>query len=114
MAVISGKYENLSELQHNFRSGYIIVEGTLFEVDKGTVVDSWDLSGGTPEAMAAEARQVAELSNTKRVVYDDEGIYSADTIADEGDLVTPFEAYERMDEEEQDDYDSFIEHCLGL
>jgi hypothetical protein len=111
---VSNKYENLSELQREFRSGHIIVEETLFEVDKGNVVDSWDLSGGSPEKMAAEARQVADLSNHKRIVYDDEGIYDANIVADEGDLVTAQEAYDRMEPEEQDDHDSFLEHCLGM
>lgn len=114
MAGYSGNYDNLSELPNGFRTGHIIIDETLFEVDKGTIVDSWDLSGGTPEQMAAEARKVAELSNHKRIVYDDEGIYDPNIVSDEGDLVTAHESYERLSPEEQDDYDSFAEHCLGL
>lgn len=114
MAEKSGKYEALDELQHDFRSGHIIVGETLFEVDKGTIVDSWDLKGGSNEEMARQAREAADLSNRKRVVIDTEGVYDADIISDEGDLVTAQEAYDRMEPEEQEDHDSFIEHCMGL
>ena len=114
MAEKSGKFEALEDLQHPFRTGHIVVDETLFAIEKGTVVDSWDLKGGTPEEMAKQAREVADLSNRQRVVIDTEGVYNADIVADEGDLVTAQEAYDRMDEEEKDDHDSFCEHCLGL
>ena len=114
MAVVSGKYEELDELQNGFRSGHIIVGETLFEVDKGTIVDSWDLKGGSPEEMAKQAREAADLSNRHRIVIDTEGVYNEDIVADEGELLTAQESYDRMDPEEQDDFDSLAEHFLGL
>ncbi|MBQ3407793.1 MAG: hypothetical protein IJH12_01130 [Clostridia bacterium] len=114
MAEKSGKYEALEDLQYGFKSGHIIVGETLFGVDKGTIVDSWDLKGGPPEEMAKQAREVADLSNRHRIVIDTEGVYDENIIADEGELLTPYESYERMDDEEKEDYDSFCEHCLGL
>ena len=109
---VSGKYVDLDELQHGFSSGHIIVGDTLFEVDKGTVVDSWSLDKGSPEQMAKQAREVAELSNRHRIVYDGDGVYNEDIVADEGELLTAQESYDRMDPEEQEDHDSFCEHWL--
>lgn len=114
MAEISGKFAYLDELQHDFTSGHIIIDETLFEVDKGNIVGSWDLQGGTPEEMAKQAREVADLSNRKRIVYDSEGVYDSNIVSDEGELLTAQESYDRMDDEEKEDHDSFCEHCLGL
>ena len=114
MAVVSSKYDELDELQHTFRSGHIIVGQTLFEVDKGTIVGSWDLEDGTPEQMAQQAREVAELSNRHRIVIDTKGVYDENIVADEGELLTAQQSYDRMDPEDQDDFDSFAEHYLDL
>ena len=71
---VSKNFKNLSELQSEFKTGYIIVDNSLFEVDDGTIVGSWDLEKRGIGNKAAEARELAELSNRKRIVYDDEKI----------------------------------------
>lgn len=110
---VSNNYQNFSELPTNFRSGYLIVRDVLFEVDKGTITGSWDLESITPSAKARESREVAELSNRKRIVYDDEHVYDPETLLDEGELLTNQEAYDRMSPEDKDDYDSFDEYWMN-
>ncbi len=108
---MSSKYTLLSELDH-FRTGYIIIDDTLFRIDKGTVSESWDLECIDIDSKVAEARKVAELSNRIRIVVDDEGYYDAAIVSDEGELLTASESWSRLSEEEQDDYDSFAEYFL--
>ena len=114
MSKVSKKYVLLSELDKKFRSGNIIVENTLFVVDKGAIEDSYELSDGTIEEKVEESRILADLSNRSKIVVDDIDYYSADVILDEGELITAFESYSRLSEEEQDDLDSFEEYYMGL
>lgn len=108
---VSTNYEYLSDLSH-FNTGYIIIEDKLFQVDDGTVQDSWELQSKTLRGKVKEAREVAELSVRTRIVYDDDDVYSADVVSDEGTLVTYTESYFRDSEEDQDDYDSLCEYYL--
>lgn len=98
----SEKFTNLSDL-NNFHTGFLVVGDVLFEVDHNLIVGEWDVTGTTPGEKAASAREEADLSNRKRIVYDDEGVYDEYTIRDEGELLTNSESYERMDEEDRDD-----------
>lgn len=114
MSKVSPNYVLLSELNRRFRSGNIIVENTLFVVDKGSIEDYYELSDGTIEEKVEESRILADLSNRSKIVVDDINYYSADVILDEGELITASESYSRLSEEEQDDFDSFAEHYMGL
>ncbi|MBP3707477.1 MAG: hypothetical protein J6J36_02565 [Clostridia bacterium] len=107
---VSSAYTPLEELMHPLRTGNIIVGDTLFQVEKGTVTDSYQLSGKTISEKVRDARIQADLDNRKRIIVDTEGMYDEDTIADEGELVTINEAFERMSEEDRDDYESFAEY----
>lgn len=107
---ISSEYTPLEALMHPLRTGNIIVEDTLFQIEKGTVIDSYQLTGKTFGEKVQDARIQAELGNRKRIVVDTEGVYDADTIADEGELITIDEAFGRMSEEDRDDYESLAEY----
>lgn len=108
----TNKYTSLSELDYHFRTGYIIIDNTLFLLNGGFVSDSWELESTEIDDKVAEARAVAELSTRKRIVVDDENCYNADTVSDEGELITESESWARLLEEERDDYDSFAEYFL--
>ena len=109
---VSTNCEYLSDLSH-FNTGFIIIEDKLFHVDGGTVQDSWELQSRTLKGKIIEARKVAELSAKTRIVYDDDDVYSADVVSDEGSLTTYSESYYRDSEEDRDDYDSLCEYYLS-
>lgn len=106
----SSAYTPLDELTHSFRTGNIIIGNTLFQVEKGTVTDFYPISGKTISEKVQDARSQADLGNRKRIVVDTEEVYNEDTVADEGELITVDEAFERMSEEDRDDYESFAEY----
>jgi len=105
----SKKYTALSDLER-FSTGYIIIGSTLFEVDKGSVEDTQELTSKTIGDKVAEARTLAGLDNRKRIVYDDEGIYNEDIVAGENELITAAEAFDKLDEEDKEDYESLAEY----
>ena len=109
MAEVSGNYYALDD-KPNFKTGHIVVGTTLYEVYDGFVRNCWDLDGGSPTDLAKQARVAADLSNRQHVVIDLEGVYSEDTIDDLGELLTDFEAEDRMDEEELDGLNDLAEY----
>lgn len=84
-------FHGLSEREGELKKGYLILDDTLLELDKGMIVDTWTLSGATIEEKVEEAREKAELSNRKWIYYDDVGYYNLDMVLDEGGLVSPFD-----------------------
>lgn len=74
------KYYCLSDRMKEFKTGYLIVQDTLFQFDKNMLVDYWELESSKVEDKVAEAREVADLSPRTRIYYDDEGCFSADAI----------------------------------
>lgn len=102
-------YENYSELPY-FYSGHIIVEDALFEVERGIIKNDWDLTGKTVGEKVEESRKVADLSNRKRIVYDDEHVFNPDVVRGEGELITGEDLFNRLSPEEQDDYESYGEY----
>lgn len=108
--MISSAYRSLESLINPLRTGNVIVGDTLFQVENGTITDSYQLSGKTFKEKVQSARVQADLDNRKRIYVDTEGVYDEDTVADEGELVTVDEAFERLSEEERDDYESLAEY----
>ena len=82
----NSKYYCLCERMTDFQSGYLIIVNTLFQFENGILYDDWELSGKTREEKVAEARKAAEISERKRIYYDDEGYYNADAVLMEGGL----------------------------
>jgi len=109
---VSTNYEYLSDLSH-FNTGYIIIDDRLFQVEDGTIQYWWELESKTLRAKVMEARVLAELSERTRIVYDDDDVYNAEVVSDEGFLATYSDSYERMSPEDQDDYDSFCDYLLS-
>lgn len=96
-------FESL-DYEEPFEDGYVIVEDTLFEVEKSHIASSWDLSGDTLEEKVKDARNQAELDEDETVYYDNEKNYDKNVILDEGRFVTPF------DVPMSDDEKSFCEY----
>ena len=103
-------YTKLSEME-NFQSGYIIVYDTLFQVLHRVVIASWDLYAKSTLNKINEARRVAHLSSTQPIVVDDLHVYDEYIVAYEGELITSYEAYKRM---ERVNHDASIRKCIGL
>ena len=97
-------FESL-DYEESFEDGYVIVEGTLFEVENSCISDSWELSGKTIEEKVKDARKQAELDDDETIYYDDENCYNKNIILDEGRFVSPYEVQMTEDEE------SFCEYC---
>lgn len=109
----SSNYTRLEDLSSKFHTGYIIVDNTLFHVDRGLVVDSYRIYGRTIEAKVRDARTQAELGNRRLVVVDTNGMYSEVTIRNEGELITTYEAFDRLSKEEQDDVNGLLEYFMN-
>lgn len=99
-------FESL-DYEEPFEDGYVIVEDTLFEVEKSHIASSWDLSGDTLEEKVKDAIEKAELSSNTIIYYDDENYYDKNLIMDEGRFVSPFDVPTSEDEE------SFCEYCAN-
>ena len=82
----NNKYYCLSERMSDFKSVYLIIGNTLFQFENGILYEDWELSGNTIEEKVAEARKVAEISERKRIYYDDQGYYNEDAVLMEGGL----------------------------
>ena len=82
----NSKYYCLSERRTDFKSGYLIIGNTLFQFENGMLYEDWELSGKTIEEKVAEARKAAEISERKRIYYDDQGYYNEDAVLMEGGL----------------------------
>ena len=82
----NNKYYCLSERRYDFKSGYLIIGNTLFQFENGMLYDDWELSGENIKEKVAEARKAAEISERKRIYYDDQGYYNEDAVLMEGGL----------------------------
>lgn len=109
MKEISGKHTLLSDME-SFSSGYIIVGSTLFYADKGHVDAIEELSGKTVEEKVIESRQIEDLTNRKRIVYDDLEYFSEDVLCDTGKLQTADQAFDELSDEEKEGWESLAEY----
>ena len=105
---ISEKFTYLNELNRPLKNGYLIVDDMLFEISNYNIENSWEISGKTIAQKVVSARTEADISNRTRVVVDDEGCYNVD----EGMLITDDEVFNQMCEEDQEDYESFMEYFM--
>jgi len=92
-------YTCLSDRIQPFKTGYLIVGNTLFEVKRGVVYEYWQLAGRTLEKKLKEAREVAELSKKKKIYYDDEKVFDESYLQDEG-ILGSYLAKKSFDEED--------------
>lgn len=107
----SGKYLELEE-DTNFKSGYLLVDETLYLFNKrGSIEESFDVSGESIKDMVSDGRRQAEIDGRTPVYVDTERIYDSDIIDDNGRLVTAEEAFDDLSEENQEDYMSYAENC---
>ena len=104
------KFTPLSELESLPQTGAFLVEDECFIVSKGEITDSIQLRDSNVQSQIAEARNRLDLPRGTRFYQDDENILSADVLHDEGLLLTPEEAFDRLEPEEQEDLESFMEH----
>lgn len=95
------KYYCLSERNSEFKTGYLIVQNSLFQIEDSNLIESWELDGNQLEDKVAEAREKAGLSSRKRVYYDDEGYFSEDSIICNNGLV---------EDSLSEDEESFVEY----
>ena len=106
-----GNVKYLSDMPYSFNKGYILIDDVLFLIGNNrSVDDSWSVDGNTEEQMVISARKEADINLKTSITIDDAKVYSAGTVADEGELITVEESFQRMDPEEQDGYDDLIDY----
>ena len=109
MKEISGKHTLLSDIQ-SFSNGYLIVGSTLFYADNGNVDIIDELSGKTVEEKVIESRKMEDLTNRKRIVYDNLGYFSEEVLCDTGKLQTAEQAFNDLSDEEKEGWESLAEY----
>lgn len=101
----NSKYYCLSDRVKEFKTGYLIVQDTLFQIDKNNLVEYWTLESSKLEDKVIEARKKAELSSKTRIYFDDEEYFSADSIICNDGLIE-----EPLSEDEESMAEYFFNH----
>lgn len=87
------KYTSAKEFDGKPATGYIIISGYLFKVNRNQVHDSWELECSDINEQIREAREVAGLTSNKKIYVDDTGIFDLPSILYEERLMTKYGPY---------------------
>lgn len=94
-----------SEMLYDFKTGYIIVENTLYQVVNEEIIESWSISGCTWDEKLQSAYEEAELDEDINIVCDVDEYYQEDILDEYGKLITAFDIVTSEDD------DSYAEYC---